>query len=27
MSPQHAALFGEYAGRIGRSLRYGLGLD
>jgi hemoglobin len=27
MSPRHAALFGEYASRIGRSLRYGLGLD
>jgi hemoglobin len=27
LSPRHAALFCEYAGRIGRSLRYGLGLD
>ena len=27
LSPPHAALFAEYAGRIARSLRYGLGLD
>ena len=27
LSPRHAALFGEYAARIGRSLRYGLGID
>jgi hemoglobin len=27
LSPRHAALFGDYAARIARSLRYGLGLD
>jgi hemoglobin len=27
LSPAHAALFGDYAARIARSLRYGLGLD
>jgi hemoglobin len=27
LSPSHAALFSDYAGRIARSLRYGLGLD
>jgi hemoglobin len=27
LSPAHAALFGEYASRIARSLKYGLGLD
>ena len=27
LSPAHAALFGEYAARIARSLKYGLGLD
>ena len=26
LAPEHAALLHEYAGRIGRSLRYGLGL-
>lgn len=27
LPPQHAELFCEYAARIGRSLRYGLGID
>ena len=27
LSPSQAALFGDYAARIARSLRYGLGLD
>ena len=27
LSPAHAALFADYAGRIARSLRLGLGLD
>jgi len=27
LSPAHAAMFGEYAARIARSLKYGLGLD
>lgn len=27
LAPEHAALFCEYATRIGRSLRYGLGID
>ena len=27
LSPAHAALFGGYAARIARSLKYGLGLD
>lgn len=27
LSPEHAALFADYAARIARSLRYGLGVD